>query len=210
MRSAIPPPPRRQIQNQANFCEGTYALCIKAACSGIPTLDRLGNYVIDRALCACDVMQGVSMGPGSCQDRAPVTQQGRTYLISTYSNRYNDSNRTLTCENQKTTWAWCYGAPCVVDQNDPSKATCTCPVMQSAMSTLGGNCRQDACDGIWSAAVAGRRQVRQRALLSNRAAAVSARAGQSARADVSGEVIAGLANVKEGKKAAQQSVAKKR
>ena len=91
MRNAIPPPPRRQIQNQANFCEGTYALCIKAACSGIPTLDRLGNYVIDRALCACDVMQGVSMGPGSCQDRAPVTQQGRTYLISTYSNRYNDS-----------------------------------------------------------------------------------------------------------------------
>ena len=50
-------------------------------------------------------------------------------------------------------WAWCYGAPCVVDSNDPNKATCTCPVQQSAMSTLGGNCRQDACDGIWSAAV---------------------------------------------------------
>ena len=141
-----------QMQNQANFCEGTYALCIKAKCSGIPVLDRLGNYVIDRALCECDVMQGVSMGPGSCQDRAPVTQQGRTYLISTYSNRYNDTNRTLSCQDQKTTWAWCYGAPCVVDQNDPSKATCTCPLMQGAMSTLGGNCRQDACEGTWSAA----------------------------------------------------------
>ena len=142
-----------QMQSQANFCEGTYALCIKAACSGIPTMDRLGNYVIDRALCACDVVQGVSMGPGACEDRAPVTQQGRTYLISTYSNRYNDTNRTLTCSNPQTTWAWCYGAPCVVDANDPNKATCTCPVMQSPMSTLGGNCRQDACDGIWSAAV---------------------------------------------------------
>ncbi len=86
----------QQMQNQANFCEGTYALCIKAACSGIPTMDRLGNYVIDRALCACDVVQGVSMGPGSCEDRAPTTQQGRTYLISTYSNRFNDTNRTLT------------------------------------------------------------------------------------------------------------------
>ena len=52
-----------EIQNQANFCEGTYALCIKAHCTGIPTLDRLGNYTIDRALCECDVVQGVSMGP---------------------------------------------------------------------------------------------------------------------------------------------------
>ena len=57
----------QEMQNQANFCEGTYALCIKAPCSGIPTLDRLGNYTIDRALCACDVVKGVSMGPGSCR-----------------------------------------------------------------------------------------------------------------------------------------------
>jgi hypothetical protein len=134
-----------EIQNQANFCEGTYALCIKAACSGIPTLDRLGNYVIDRALCSCDVVKGVSMGPGSCEDRALVTQQGRSYLISAYSNRDNSTN-------PKTNWAWCYGAPCVVDENNPDKATCTCPIMQSPMSTLGGNCRQDACNGIWSAA----------------------------------------------------------
>ncbi len=141
-----------QMQSQATFCEGTYALCIKAPCSGIPTLDRLGNYVIERALCSCDVVKGFSMGPGACEDRAPVTQQGRTYLISTYSNRYNDTNRTLSCQSRDTVWAWCYGAPCVVDSNDPNKATCTCPVQQSAMSTLGGNCRQDACDGIWSAA----------------------------------------------------------
>jgi hypothetical protein len=142
-----------EIQNQANFCEGTYALCIKAACSGIPTLDRLGNYVIDRALCSCDVVKGVSMGPGSCEDRAPVKQQGRTYLISTYSNRDNNTHRTLTCTDPKTTWAWRYGAPCVVDENDPDKAACTCPIMQSPMSTLGGSCREDACNGIWSAAM---------------------------------------------------------
>jgi hypothetical protein len=141
-----------EMQNQANFCEGTYALCIKAPCAGIPTLDRLGNYVIERALCSCEVVQGVSMGPGSCADRAPVTQQGRTYLISTYSNRFNDTSRTLTCQNSQTVWAWCYGAPCVLDENNPGKATCTCPLMQSAMSTLGGDCRQEACNGIWSAA----------------------------------------------------------
>ena len=142
-----------EIQNQANFCDSTYALCIKAPCSGIPTLDRLGNYTIDRALCECDVVKGVSMGPGSCEDRALVKQQGRSYLISTYSNRYNDTNRTLSCQNPQTIWAWCYGAPCVVDEKNPDKASCTCPLMQGAASTLGGNCRQDACEGIWSAAV---------------------------------------------------------
>lgn len=92
-------------------------------------------------------------GTRSCEDRALVKQQGRSYLISTYSNRYNDTNRALSCQNPQTIWAWCYGAPCVVDEKNPDKASCTCPLMQGPSSTLGGNCRQDACEGIWSAAV---------------------------------------------------------
>jgi hypothetical protein len=28
-----------EIKNQATFCDGTYALCIKAPCVAIPTLD---------------------------------------------------------------------------------------------------------------------------------------------------------------------------
>ena len=52
------------MHDQANFCDGTYALCIKAPCAAIPTLDRLGNYVSDHALCVCDVVKGWSMGPG--------------------------------------------------------------------------------------------------------------------------------------------------
>ncbi len=32
-----------ELQNQGVFCEGTYALCSKAACAGISVLDRLGN-----------------------------------------------------------------------------------------------------------------------------------------------------------------------
>jgi hypothetical protein len=146
---SVPP----EFKNQDVFCEGTYALCIKAPCSAIPTLDRLGNYAIDHALCSCDVIaSGWSMGPGACSDRAPVEQNGRTYLISTYSNLYNDKNLTLSCASASTLWAWCYGAPCVVDVKDPSKAECNCPVLQSPMKTLGGNCRPDACSGIWSAA----------------------------------------------------------
>lgn len=136
---------------QSTFCDGTYALCIKAPCSPIPTLDRIGNYYVEHALCECNVVQGWSMGPGSCPDRAPMEQHGRTYLISTYSNLYNAEEKTLTC-GEGTTWAWCYGAPCVVDEVDPSKATCTCPVETGPGSTLGGDCQPGACDAIWSAA----------------------------------------------------------
>jgi hypothetical protein len=145
--------PVEKIQQHATFCEGTYALCIKAPCSAIPTLDRLGTYAASHALCSCEVVKGWSMGPGACADRQPIEQHGRTYLISTYSNRFNSEEKTLSCADAKTLWAWCYGAPCVIDSKDPGKAVCTCPVQQSAAMTLGGGCRQDACSGIWSAAV---------------------------------------------------------
>ena len=55
---------------QSQFCDGTYALCIKAKCSPIPSMERLGNYSVDKALCVCDVVKGINMGPGSCEDRA--------------------------------------------------------------------------------------------------------------------------------------------
>lgn len=145
-----------EIKNQAVFCEGQYALCIKAPCTPIPTLGRLGNYYVDRALCSCEVESGISMGPGQCADRRPVTQGSRTYMISTYSNRFNNMNNTLnntlTCKDANTAWAWCYGAPCVIDERDPTKANCTCPIQTSPMQTLGGSCDQDNCKYIYSAA----------------------------------------------------------
>jgi hypothetical protein len=52
------------VDFQTTFCEGTYALCIKAPCLPIPTLDRIGNYYVERALCECEVVRGWSMGPG--------------------------------------------------------------------------------------------------------------------------------------------------
>lgn len=150
--------PAESATNQSNFCEGTYALCITAPCTPIPTLDRLANYYVEHALCECDVVTGWSMGPGSCRDRAPVTPPGqsRTFLISTYSNAYNGKvgevdNKVLTCGDD-TQWAWCYGAPCVVSEEDPTKAQCTCPVVTGAAGLL-GDCDSGMCDQIWSAAV---------------------------------------------------------
>jgi len=152
-----------ELQNQQPvFCNEVYALCIKAPCVdvGVVTYDSTtGAYSIDKAQCSCAVLKGWSMGPASmsCSARAPVTQDGRTFIVSTYSNAFNQTAlnglaNTLTCD--RVTWAWCYGSPCVVDKDDTSKATCTCPLKTSyKMSTLGGSCRQNACNGLWSAAL---------------------------------------------------------
>lgn len=152
-------PPPGFGTNQANFCQGTYALCITAQCAAIPTLDRLGNYYVSHALCECDVIEDSeenpawSMGPGACDDHGPVTQNGRTFLISTYSNLYNDANKVVQC-GEDTLWAWCYGAPCVVDEEDPSKAICNCPLLQEPANLLVSDCSvTDYCSQIWSAAV---------------------------------------------------------
>ena len=137
-----------KVKGAATFCDGTYALCIKAPCTPIAS----ANGAFDSALCSCDVVKGWSMGPASCTARAPVQHGRYTFLMSTYSNLFNATNKTLSCSSAETEWAWCYGAPCVVDPSDPKKASCTCPVKQSAANTLGGDCRQGACDGLWSAA----------------------------------------------------------
>lgn len=132
------------------FCDGTYALCIKALCE--PIAEK--NGAVKYANCACDVREGWSMGPYQCAARQPVVRSGRTYMISTYSNLYNATNETMSCSYSGQQWAWCYGAPCVVDRADPSKTTCKCPVYTGAMETLGGQCGSDhgGCDSMWSAA----------------------------------------------------------
>lgn len=130
------------------FCDGTYALCIKAQCK--PVVQKGGS--VKYANCECDVRQGWSMGPGSCQSRQPVVRNALTFLVSTYSNLYNKTEKTLSCNNSGQLWAWCYGAPCVVDRADPTKTTCTCPVYTGAMYTLGGNCGAGNCSQMWSAA----------------------------------------------------------
>lgn len=137
-----------KLKAEATFCDGTYALCIKAPCVAIPST----GGTVDNALCSCEVVRGWSMGPASCSARTPVKHGNYTYLMSTYSNLFNATDKTLTCSSAETQWAWCYGAHCVIDPKDPTKASCNCQVKQSAASTLGGDCKQDACSGLWSAA----------------------------------------------------------
>jgi hypothetical protein len=151
-------PPKKAVaqkleQLASTFCEQTYALCIKAPCTPIVTYNKKdGTYSIEQADCVCDVLPGWSMGPGACDKRAPQTVNGRTFLVSTYSNFFNKTNLNLSCPSTSQKWAWCYGSPCVVDEKNPSKAICTCPINTGPATTLGGECRQEACNGIWSAA----------------------------------------------------------
>jgi hypothetical protein len=144
-RAAAPAPPAGgeppTFGGNAVFCPGKYALCIKAFCP-TPNGPPVKGQKID---CICDIVDGWSMGPDTCKDRA-------TNLVSTYSNLYNSTEKTLSCENESTLWAWCYGAPCKVDPKNPQKAICSCPVEQSAAKTLGGNCKPSACSQVWSAA----------------------------------------------------------
>jgi len=152
----IPPDQQNYVKNQAVFCEGTYALCIKAHCTPIPTIDRLGNYSYREVSCTCEIENGWSMGPGQCGDRIPVKSGHFVYMISTYSNLFNATNATLSCDSDNTKWALCYGAPCVADERaveaGKGDVACTCPIRESKMRTLGGDCAQESCSTLWSAA----------------------------------------------------------
>ena len=151
--AAEPQPSTSGTENPvAIFCQQTYALCIKAPCSPIVSRKDDGTYSIEQADCSCVVLPGWSMGPGPCDKRAPVTVGGRTYLMSTYSNFFNKTNATLSCPSSDQVWALCYGAPCVIDEKNPDKAVCTCPIRTGPAMTLGGDCWTGACKTIWSAA----------------------------------------------------------
>ena len=149
-------PPEMRGSKRPVFCQGPYALCIKAPCVPIPVFARDGSITVQHASCSCVVEHGISMGPADCSKRQPVTRNGRTFMMSTYSNRFNTEANTLTCRHKSTTWAWCYGAPCVVDERDPKRATCNCPVQVGPMQTLGGHCNTDNCRFIWDSAAAHR------------------------------------------------------
>jgi hypothetical protein len=113
----------QKLQQLASiFCEQPYALCIKAPCTPIVTRNKKdGTYTIEEADCVCDVLPGWSMGPGACDKRAPQTVNGRTFLVSTYSNFYNKTNLSLSCPSTSQMWAWCYGSPCVEDEKNLRK-----------------------------------------------------------------------------------------
>jgi len=96
-------------------CKSTYALCTTAKCTPIP-----GSK--DNVACACKVLTGYSVGSTACagvkESNEGKTVQSRYYPVKSYARCTNDRS-----------WAWCLDKSCVVDKNDPTKAACTCSLV---------------------------------------------------------------------------------
>ena len=140
----------------AVMCQETYALCIIAPCKKVPIIDPNGT-ITWRGICECDVITDSesspawSQGPGDCASREPQEGPDGTILISTYSNLYNEEYGIATCD-EAIEWAWCYGAQCVVDPENPGIAICNCPLQNTTANIL-GDCADDLCgEGLYSAA----------------------------------------------------------
>jgi hypothetical protein len=129
------------------ICNETYALCTSAPCIPDPANP-------EKALCQCDVEEGISFGKKSCsQRRARTDGHGIKHLVSTYSFVQYPSKKTMWCEDGNP-WTYCLDMPCVVDPTDPKKAICSCDIKRSGkFLTLGGECDTATCKtAYWSGA----------------------------------------------------------
>jgi hypothetical protein len=141
--AATPARPRALRVGSAHICQQKYALCTNASCRPDPHNPKI-------VICDCVVEDGYSVGLTSCPKRAP---HGTT-LYSTFSTALVSGNvRAMTC-GAAVPWANCVDAPCELDPNDRTKATCQCPVVTTGPSfTLGGDCNTGTCGKtVWSGA----------------------------------------------------------
>jgi peroxiredoxin len=135
--------PKQLKVNNTYICDQNYALCTNAPC--VPSKHD-PNIVI----CDCVVESGYSVGFTACPKRAPHG----THLYSTFSTQVAArSSGAMTC-GKDVQWANCLDYPCVLDPNDPTKATCECAVVKTGPSfTFGGDCKTQTCGNtIWSGA----------------------------------------------------------
>ena len=77
---------------------------------------------LDTVFCKCDVKTGLSIGKTACH--AEVESPEGAQIIS----RYYPVKSYAVCTDDRP-WASCFDMPCIVDKNDPGKATCACQVV---------------------------------------------------------------------------------
>lgn len=137
-----------QTKNSNTLCKHQYAVCTSALCvpqPGDPT----------KAVCFCDVEEGVSMSTVPCDTIKPSTDaNGIRTVYSTFSLvQFQQGKKGMKCPNG-TPWTWCLNKQCTVDPSNPKKAICTCDVVRKdEWMTLGGNCDTSTCKtGYWSGA----------------------------------------------------------
>jgi len=105
---------RAEADDQTDFkvCQSTYALCTTARCTPVA-----GSK--DTVACGCEVKTGYSAGLKACKE--PVESGKGKEIVS----RYFPVKSYAICTNDRP-WAWCLDKPCIVDKDDPTKASCAC------------------------------------------------------------------------------------
>jgi hypothetical protein len=132
-------------------CAGTYALCTGAPCT--PLADAPGFVA-----CSCEVMTGYSAGQALCQ-AVQNTGEGQSII-----SRYYPITSYTPCSNDRP-WAQCLDSPCLINQGDPTTATCFCTEMKDQGTYLfydsSGQYTPTSCDtGLYSlATVEGAEQI---------------------------------------------------
>lgn len=130
-------------ENQPAFtvCESTYALCTTAQCT-----EAAGET--GTVSCACEVETGYSAGMEPCQAETETSEGTQI------SSRYYPIKSYAACSNDRP-WAWCLDKPCLVEKNDPAKASCACTVVKDKGPYLIVTDNYDASTcttGLWSSA----------------------------------------------------------
>jgi hypothetical protein len=99
------------------LCTGAYALCTRSACK--PIVIGADGFLN----CYCDVKHGESVGQDLCAAVPPDPAHAGQSIPS----RYFPPKAMQVCTNtDNRPWAACLDMPCVVDKNNPVKATCVC------------------------------------------------------------------------------------
>lgn len=134
-----------------------YALCSKALC----TQDKKNPK---QAQCACELYEGkswvgLSISPTSYRQSKPSWNMQKE--LTTVQSNYSLANMTatpdaklITCQFPKAMpWADCFGARCVVQ--DEQTAICACPVLKNKVFAITGPGTALKCvtkpDQMWSA-----------------------------------------------------------
>jgi hypothetical protein len=123
------------------ICKSTYALCTTAKCDPATA----GS---DTVACSCEVRTGYSVGSTPCE-AVKQTSAGKQIM-----SRYFPIKSYARCTNNRP-WASCYDKTCLVDAEDPSKATCTCSVKENEgdyVRVTNAYSAETCTIGLWSSA----------------------------------------------------------
>jgi hypothetical protein len=103
-------------QTDFKVCESTYALCTSAPCTTVSAKDGTVS-------CACEVEDRLFRRAGAALP-GEGDQRGQELR-----SRYFPLKNVAVCTNDRP-WASCLDKLCLVDKNDPTKATCACTAVK--------------------------------------------------------------------------------